>query len=118
MLENEVYISVATGRNNALELDDVGMAELTKEHDLAVGALCVSRVAKCIKIFLESLDCAGVTVDNLPHVSIGTTAYLLGHLVQLQYMPFNFLTHFIITATQLIAIDANTHAAIVSGKPC
>ena len=81
MLENEVYISVATGRNDALELNDVGVAELTKEHDLAIGALCVGRVAKCIKIFLESLDCASVTVDDLPHVSIGATAYLLGHLV-------------------------------------
>ena len=87
VLEDEVNVAVVASWNDALELDDVGVAELTKEHDLAVGALSIGGVAKGIEVLLQGSYASVLTVDDLPHMSIRPTAYLFHHLVLFQHMP-------------------------------
>lgn len=99
MLENEVDVSVAAGGDDSLQLDDVGVAQLPQEHDLAVCALRVGGVAKRVEVFLEGLHCPCAAIVHLPHVPVCATAYFLDDLVLFDHMRVDFLSHLIITDT-------------------
>ena len=52
-IKYQVYVSVVLGTDHILEADDVFMSrQFLQEDDLSKSALCVSRILKCIKVFL------------------------------------------------------------------
>lgn len=84
-VEYQIDILMIARPDNAVQIDDVGMApEFAEEHDFAVGALGIGSVLEGIEDFLEGDCLLGFLVDGLPDHSVGSLAQLLEDLVLLE----------------------------------
>jgi hypothetical protein len=83
MLEHQIDVLIVFRPNGALQAYDITVPQLPQEHDLPIGSLRISGVRKSIEIFLERLDCLGLTIYHLPNMPVGSTADLLHDLVAL-----------------------------------
>jgi hypothetical protein len=53
VFEDEIDIDIIISFDDPLQFDDVGMRELSEEHDLTIHALSISGVREGIKIFFQ-----------------------------------------------------------------
>ena len=72
-IKHQVDVTVVFSTDYILKSDNVFMSrQFLQEDDLSEGALCISGILKCIKVFLESYDLFGSFVNGFPHNTVGS----------------------------------------------
>ena len=64
-----------------MQFDDIFVFELGKEHDFAVGALCICGVLEGVEYFFEGENLASFLVWDFPDVTVGSASNFFEELI-------------------------------------
>ncbi len=93
MFENQVNIDVIICSDYLLHFYDIRVFQFHEKHDFTISSLSIGRIIKSVKIFLQSFYFFVFIIDNLPHMTIGSTTYFLEDLKLAENMRFQVLSH-------------------------
>ena len=91
--ENQIQIFVILSLEYVMELDDIIVFELRKEHDFAVGTLSVSGVLESIENLFKRKYLSSFFIWDLPDVSVGATSDFFEQLILCQDVRFYLICH-------------------------
>ena len=76
-----------------MEFDYVFVFEFRKEHDFAVGALCIGGMLESVEYFFKSKYLSGFFVWDFPDMPIGSTSNFFEELVFGEDVVFDLISH-------------------------
>ena len=94
VLKYNVNIFAILTYKHFIDGNNIWMMKLNKEHDFSVGSLSISRIMKCIEVFLKSFYPFGFAVNYFKNMAIGSTSNLLNNFVSVFNVKIDVLRHF------------------------
>jgi len=90
-LEQDVNISLVCRTDNFLQLDDVGVFEFSKKHNLPVSSLSVRGILESIKILFKRVKLPTSPLLNFPNDTVSTTSDFLQNVESFADVWLDFL---------------------------